>query len=229
VNTSCHSEYFAALKKLTDSPLPMTLTRPAIGPRTVQYSYEDIKTFAANICGVISSPIENSLVYEVAAHGDLGIITKLKSYIYQMTTSERLPIFRLAAQHGHTNILDWANGSFLCDTVKQCANSAIAGGSIESLKWYLRNTPNNSHGLSISAALYGQVDILEYLYTIDKNFLSAASYDICTSAITNDHLHVLQWVHSKGNLKHSGKLIKLAKKHMCWDIVIWLLCLRDLE
>lgn len=161
-----------------------------------------------------------NLYYEAAAFGDLEFMKSAQENIRRLSYSTAVRIFRHAAQYNHVQILNWGY-NFHPDAINCAITSAVAGGAIDAINWYWERDPTVVEGSKhVIAAWHGQLEMLKYLAQLNSyRNISSAAYDICSAAIARWHSSIIQYMVSCGLTPRLSRLLILARKHKCNDII----------
>lgn len=174
-----------------------------------------------NILNWAQSPESGNVLFFFLSDLYIGRIAAANGHVEVLKLLRRngvewdfVSVIHNAAHGGHVNTLEWAfaehtieNDSELFFYSHSIFDGAVTAGHIHILQWmidYLHKrdkmvSEQMKTNIVITAAEFGQVDVLEWTFSSDHSFItsSAQMTDICKTANTYGHQSVLKWATEK--------------------------------
>lgn len=190
---------------------------------------------------VKNGPRTAASIFALKFAGYYGDVEALQSgRLCDWSFSRAAVVFRIAAEQGHLNVLQWGMYvavRYITDAIRFAARA----GHVHCIDWWLNVTSADGLFRSIDemyrcAAQGGHSDVLATLhkrYPLHSQGVSL-EYQMSTRAIVHNQLEVLQWMHAKlftfearyRDLSYKMRLRRLARRRGCDDIANYIASLQ---
>lgn len=155
-------------------------------------------------------------------HGLAGISGNLEMIQWLRTCPSYAPdqfhAFTRAARHGHIHILQWGLETGVVQIDEGIFQHAGASGSIPLLQWLQSEQIPYDHRVCESAAWNGRLEALQWLVANDFPWHRETTFQ---RAAQGGHMHVLQWLYSKGHI-HCACACFVAALNGHFEVLKWL-------
>lgn len=175
-------------------------------PKMVEWLYEQ------------GQPITQRVASMVALTGNLPLLKWI------VTKDCPLPgsVFINAAKRGHLDIFVWASENDInIDNEHISYHFAIRGGYLPLIQWFHAHKYNWTYTFSITAALYGHLNVLQWAHENDLLLNDEAEMNEMTiAAAYHGYVDILQWLYDNGRL-HLEKVFSNAVEGDQPNVIQW--------